>query len=214
MTKPLTTYDPSQAWQEHLCTSPTFGYSQVESHSCSCCLLNTQKEKKPCPNCLCICTAPWPKVTPRQWLVSFVTSCFPHCQWAALSLSDFPASQRGYKSIPTQLKPLTDIKLESRRDFPVLIFFLLTFQSTTFLWEKKKVVLFFSQCTLALTLAEKQIRNAACAPEEPVPQVLALHHRIVSISSVFSPIVGACPSLFNPRESKSPFWKFCSIDML
>lgn len=142
MTKPLTTYDPSQAWQEHLCTSPTFGYSQVESHSCSCCLLNTQKEKKPCPNCLCICTAPWPKVTPRQWLVSFVTSCFPHCQWAALSLSDFPASQRGYKSIPTQLKPLTDIKLESRRDFPVLIFFLPTFQSITFLWEKKKVVLF------------------------------------------------------------------------
>lgn len=142
MTKPLITYDPSQAWQEHLCTSPTFGYSQVESYSCSCCRLDTQKEKKPCPNCLCICTALWPKMTLKQWLVSFVTSRFSHCQWAALSLSDFPASQRGYKSIPTQFKRLADIELKSRGDFPVFAFFLLTFQSTPFLWEKKKVVLF------------------------------------------------------------------------
>lgn len=45
---------------------------------------------------------------------------------------------------------------------------------------------FFLQCTQALTPAEAQLRNAACASEEPVLQVLALHHRTISISPLFS----------------------------
>lgn len=99
---------------------------------------------------------------------------------AALSLSDLPASQRGYKSIPTQLKRLAGIELESTGDFPALTFFPLTFQATTFLWEKKKVVL-FSPGVLQLPHWQTRLRNAACAPEEPVPQVLALPRRTVSI---------------------------------
>lgn len=46
---------------------------------------------------------------------------------------------------------------------------------------------FFLQWTQALTPAEAQLRNAACASEEPVLQVFALHHKTtISISSLFS----------------------------
>lgn len=156
MTKPLITYDPSRAWQEHLCTSPRFVCYKVERDSCSRCSLNTQKEKQPCPNCSCICTALRPKGTPRQWLVSFDTSCFPQCSWAALSLSDFPTSQRGYKSNPAYLKPLAAGEPESRGDFPALTCFLLTFQSTTFPWEKSKVIVFFPDSVHVLSHGQRR----------------------------------------------------------
>lgn len=180
-TKPLITYDPFQAWQEHLCTSPRFVSYKVASDFNSCCTLNTQKEKEPFPSCLCLGTARGPKGTPRQWLASFATSCFPQRYWAALSLSDFPTSQRGCKLNPAYLKPLPDGEPESRGDFPALTCFLLTFQPTAFPWENRSSA-FFLQHTRALTPAEARLRNAACASEEPVLQVLALHHRtMVSI---------------------------------
>lgn len=194
MTKPLITYDPSQAWQEHLCTSPRFVCYKVESDSGSRCSLNTQKEKKPSPNCSCICTALWPKGTPRQWLVSFDTSCFPQCSWAALSLSDFPTSQRGCKSNPAYLKALSDGEPESRGDFPALTCFLLNFQSTAFPWEKNKVIVLFSDSVHMLS--QRQRRSSEMPP---VLQVLALHHRT---GIGISPLLSCSWSLSLPLQPK------------
>lgn len=156
---------------------PRLGTPRLRATAVAAVCSTHKRKRNPAP--AACASALWPKVTPRQWLVSFAASCFPHCQWAALSLSDFPASQRGYKPIPAQTSGRH--RARKQRGFSSAHFLPTHLSINLFPMGEKASCPFCSQCTPAPTLAEAQLRNAACAPEESVPQVLALHHRTVSI---------------------------------
>lgn len=158
---------------------PRLGTPRLKATAAAAVCSTHKRRRKPAPAACASavhCGQKW-----RQAMTCFLCYfLFPPPAAGSANLSDLPASQTGYKSIPAQLQCLADIVLESRGDFSVLTFFLLTFQSTTFLWREKESP-FFSQRTRAPALAETRLRNAARAPEEPVPQVFALHHRTLSI---------------------------------